>query len=242
MVELKVEFLDLVRASLSLGMVGTFRLSDCDDLVEPGSTIALILLERQLEPSIIKHHRDPVQPTAVRTRRLQTHTISGITFRGMELDSVWRDGGIDTRDAVLQSWIYKGTVLADTNCAPQRTLAPLGGSSDLALPKHGVSSSPPTAKTPIEDRDEVCIEVRTAIYDAHEDVTSEPPHSGPLDRQSSVNKRINVKVLSLEELKGEGLDQAIKATKVCLPNAELCLSCTVYVACLLHVSNCIGAA
>ena len=47
MVELKVEFLDLVRASLSLGMVGTFSLSDCDDLVEPGSTIALILLERQ---------------------------------------------------------------------------------------------------------------------------------------------------------------------------------------------------
>ena len=224
MVELKVEFLGLVRASVALGMIGTFRLSDCDDLVEPGSTIALILLERQLEPSIIKHSRDPVQPTAVRTRRLQAHTISGITFRGMELDSVWRDGGIDTRDAVLQSWIYKDTVLADTlqlaNCDPQRTSAPLGGSSDLALPRHGVGSSPPTAKTPIEGRDEVCIEVRTAIYDAHEDVTSEPSHSCPPDRQSSVNKRINVKVLSLEELNGEGLDQAIKATKVCLTQSS----------------------
>ena len=88
----------------------------------------------------------------------------------------------------------------------------------------------------------MCIEVRTAIYDAHEDVTSEPSHSCPPARQSSVNKRINIKVLSLEELNGEVLDQAIKATKVCLPNAELCLSCTVYVACLLHVSNCIGAA
>ena len=209
-VESKVEFLNFVRVCMQLGVLGSFTLTDCDAPLEPGSTIALLLRERQLEPSILR--QDRVQPARTRNRRL--HSMAGITFVALQSDSVWRGEG-DHRDSVIDSWLYKDTFASTPH--PQPRMATPRHFSDQEPPhKHEVDATPSTEDAP--KAEDGAHRPRFGLPDLPVLSTNgaeASPHR-PLDsRQTSVdfNQRIKVRVLAQDALKGERLAQAIAATK-----------------------------
>ena len=181
----KVEFLSFVRACIQLGQktnLGCFELTDCDSMVEPGSTIGILLREQQLNPSILR--QDRVQCATAVQRRLKS--MAGITFVGLQEDSQWRGKG-DEREEMIDTWLFKDTCARDAEAEGD-------GAQPEARSADGLESVP-----------------RLHVDGAEEDGSQQSLAS----RQTSVdfNRRIKVRVLTEEELKGDRLAQAVAATK-----------------------------